>query len=160
MKAILRRIITADLDEILKIQHACREAAQWPAMEWRKFLLFPEDPSSTTQAARRAWVAESSETVIGFLAGLFIGEEMEILNLAVSPNARRMGVASRLLSEALGSALKSGGKRVFLEVRASNAGAVAFYERHGFRTTGRRKDYYAAPVEDALLLARVLATDA
>ncbi|MCL4524631.1 MAG: ribosomal protein S18-alanine N-acetyltransferase [Acidobacteria bacterium] len=159
MKATLRRTNAADLDEILRIQHACPEAAQWPATEWRKFLLFPEGPSRTTPAAGRAWVAESSETVVGFLAGLFLGEEMEILNLAVSPEARRMGVASQLLNVALDFALHDGGKRAFLEVRASNAGAIAFYEGHGFRTTGRRREYYAAPAEDALLLARPLRAD-
>jgi ribosomal-protein-alanine N-acetyltransferase len=103
-----------------------------------------------------AWVAERDGVTVGFVAALFSVEEMEILNLAVLPSARRVRVASSLLEAALAAARSSGGKRVFLEVRASNAGAIAFYERHGFLPAGRRIAYYAAPVEDALVLSRGL----
>ncbi|MBI3483860.1 MAG: GNAT family N-acetyltransferase [Acidobacteria bacterium] len=73
--------------------------------------------------------------------------------------ARRTGIASRLLDGALAAARSFGGQRAFLEVRASNAGAIAFYERHGFRPAGRRKHYYASPVEDALVLSCGLGED-
>jgi len=154
---ILRRMAGADLQAILTIQHVSSEAAQWPDAEWQVFLA----PGEVLESAKLlmghcAWVAETEGAVIGFLSALFSGVEIEILNLAVLPAARRAGVASSLLEAALAAARSSGGKRGFLEVRASNAGAIAFYERQGFLPAGRRIAYYAAPVEDALVFSRGL----
>lgn len=157
MMVTLRSLAAADLDAILTIQQASPEAAQWPAQEWRTFFTSGEDAGcEKLRAGACAWVAGGEGDVVGFLAGLFVGEEMEILNLVVAPRARRTGVASRLLEGALAAARNSGGERAFLEVRASNAGAIAFYERHGFLPAGRRKDYYAAPPEEALVFSRAL----
>jgi ribosomal protein S18 acetylase RimI-like enzyme len=155
--AILRRLAAADLQAILTIQEASPEAAQWPGAEWQVFFA----PSEVLESAELpvghcAWVAETDGATVGFLAALFSGEEIEILNLAVLPAVRRARVASSLLAAALAAARNSGGRRAFLEVRASNAGAIAFYERDGFLPAGRRVAYYAAPVEDALVLSRGL----
>lgn len=153
--ATLRPMVAADLNAILTIQKASPEAAQWPAEEWRGFYSSGEAAENEElQAGNCAWVGEEKDKIVGFLAGLFTGEEMEILNLAVAPGARRTGIASVLLSGALAAARKSGGRRVFLEVRASNAGAIAFYKRLGFLPAGLRNNYYRAPVESALVLAK------
>jgi ribosomal-protein-alanine N-acetyltransferase len=153
----LRRLAAADLHAILTIQQASPEAAPWPDAEWQVFFVPGEvSGSARLPVGHCAWVAETDGATVGFLAALFSGEEMEILNLAVLPAARRAGVASSLLEAALAVARSSGGKRAFLEVRASNAGAIAFYERHGFLPAGRRTAYYAAPVEDALVLSLAL----
>jgi ribosomal-protein-alanine N-acetyltransferase len=82
---------------------------------------------------------------------------MEILNLAVEAALRRRGVASRLLEAALAFARVAGVKTAFLEVRSSNAGAIALYEGHGFAPAGHRPRYYSDPPEDALVLSRKLA---
>ena len=153
----LRAMAAADLHAILAIQQASPEAAQWPAEEWRGFCgSGAAAENDNLHAGYCAWVAEGNGGAIGFLAGLFTGEELEILNLAAMPDARRKEVASVLLGEALGAARNSGARRAFLEVRASNAGAIAFYERQGFLPTGLRKNYYREPVEDALVLAQTL----
>ena len=78
------------------------------------------------------------------------------LNLAVLPSARRQGIASRLLDEALREAAQQGALRVFLEVRDTHHPAILFYERHGFRLSARRRGYYSAPAADALVLVRDL----
>ena len=153
----LRRLAAADLQAILAVQQACQEAAQWPGAAWRVFSALSELlGGAKLSVGHCAWVAERDGATIGFLAALFSGEEIEILNLAVMPAARRANVASNLLEAALAAARNSGGKRAFLEVRASNAAAIAFYERQGFLPTGRRFAYYTAPLEDALLLSRKL----
>jgi ribosomal protein S18 acetylase RimI-like enzyme len=157
MMATLRRLAPADLGAILTIQQTSPEAAQWPGAEWQAFFACGEVPESAKLLVGHcAWVAETDGATVGFLAALFSGEEIEILNLAVLPVARKARVASSLLEAALAVAQGSGGKRAFLEVRASNAGAIAFYERHGFLLAGRRAAYYAAPVEDALVFSRAL----
>jgi ribosomal-protein-alanine N-acetyltransferase len=154
----LRRLAARHLHAILTIQQLSPEAAVWEGEEWQVFVS-PEDatPGEKLCAGYCAWVAETERgRTVGVLAGLFSGEEIEILNLAVPPEKRREGVASQLLDGALTAARNSGAERAFLEVRASNAGAIAFYERNGFLQSGRRKNYYSAPREDALLLSRGL----
>jgi ribosomal-protein-alanine N-acetyltransferase len=101
-----------------------------------------------------AWVAENSAGMAGFLVARTAADEMEILNLAVDPGARRQGVGSALLDAALEHGRSAVATRVFLEVRESNEAARRFYERHGFQVIGRRARYYRHPEEDAVLLGR------
>jgi ribosomal-protein-alanine N-acetyltransferase len=90
--------------------------------------------------------------VQGFVLVRALADEMEILNLAVDPNAHRQGIGGRLVQQAIEEVRRAGVKRVYLEVRESNAAARAFYSNAGFTELRRRKNYYSQPVEDALLL--------
>ena len=99
-----------------------------------------------------AWAAEVDGRVAGILIGRVAADEFEILNLAVVNACRRRGIATQLVSSALEYARTSGARRTYLEVRASNAGGIAFYARMGFRECGRRPNYYRDPMEDAVLL--------
>jgi [ribosomal protein S18]-alanine N-acetyltransferase len=99
------------------------------------------------------WVAEDEAGIAGFLVARHLGEESEVLNLAVRGDSRRRGVGTGLLEAALGWSKSQGARRVILEVRASNVAALKFYERSGFRMAGRRPRYYADPTDDALLLS-------
>ena len=97
-------------------------------------------------------VAEDGEGSILGYAGLHaVLDEGYIDNIAVEPDARRHGVASALLDVfcRFGAANLA---FLTLEVRASNAPAIALYEKHGFQEVGRRKDYYDDPKEDAILM--------
>jgi len=119
-----------------------------------------EDYSRAAGGDWDGWVAarESQQggNLVGFLILRSVADEMEILNLAVEPAERRHGVAGRLLEAALERGRVRGVKRIFLEVRASNAGAIAFYEHGGFVRTGRRPRYYTEPLEDGWVLSRKL----
>jgi [ribosomal protein S18]-alanine N-acetyltransferase len=95
-------------------------------------------------------VAVSEESVIGYLCADFRQHESHILNLAVHPDFRRRGVATRLLHEAREELKKIGCAFMDLKVRVSNTGAQKFYERFGFKTESIRKKYYGNPDEDAL----------
>jgi [ribosomal protein S18]-alanine N-acetyltransferase len=97
-------------------------------------------------------VAEQGRTTTGYLIGRAIAGEGEILNLAVAPESRRLGVGSRLLESALQLLVGRGARQVFLEVRATNTAAQALYLRRGFLELGRRRAYYRHPVEDAIVL--------
>jgi ribosomal-protein-alanine N-acetyltransferase len=105
------------------------------------------------------------EGIYGFLAsaeapeGLILcrvaAAEMEVLTLAVTPAARRRGVASALMAAALPEARGLGAAEVFLEVAVDNDGAIALYERLGFTRRGLRKAYYdrgPEGVADALVM--------
>jgi ribosomal-protein-alanine N-acetyltransferase len=99
-----------------------------------------------------AWAAELDGRVAGILIGRVAADEFEILNLAVGKACRRRGIATQLVRSALEQVRAAGARRTYLEVRASNAGGIAFYERMGFRECGRRPNYYRDPLEDAVLL--------
>lgn len=83
--------------------------------------------------------------------------ELEILNLAVEPAARRRGCGRRLLRLALQAGRKMGMQKALLEVREHNGAALALYRACGFVLAGRRRRYYADTGEDALVLERPLA---
>jgi ribosomal-protein-alanine N-acetyltransferase len=90
-------------------------------------------------------------TVVGYAGLQTVLDEGYINNVAVDPRFRRQGVADELIS-----AFVRFGKAklafLTLEVRATNAPAIALYMKHGFAQVGRRKDYYDDPKEDAILM--------
>ncbi len=88
------------------------------------------------------------ERLVGFLVGHRVGDDLEVLALAVRAAWRRRGIARALLMAALGDPPV---RRVLLEVRSENAGALAFYRELGFEIVGSRRGYYADG-DDALLL--------
>lgn len=95
----------------------------------------------------------------GFLLGRAVAGEAELLTLAVAPEARRLGLARKLMARFLYQAQLRGAERAFLEVAADNAAAIALYESSGFRPVGRRRGYYQSPEgtrTDALVLSREL----
>lgn len=100
----------------------------------------------------RAWIGRrDDEPVAGALVRTVAGEA-EILRMAVRPDARRGGLGRALLRAVLSASADACPDGVHLEVRASNAAARALYARAGFLERGRRRNYYQAPVEDAIVM--------
>ncbi len=96
--------------------------------------------------------------VIGFSLARTIADEAELLLLAVTPEHRGRGIGLQLLGDFIDRARELGASRVHLEVRDGNP-AVAMYRNAGFRTVGRRRNYYRGADGsrfDALTLARDL----
>ena len=99
-------------------------------------------------------VAEEDTCVAGYIGSQTVIDESDMMNVAVHPDFRRQGIAEALV-KALVEALKERGSHCLtLEVRASNAPAIALYEKLGFVQVGRRKNYYRNPREDALILRK------
>ena len=97
-------------------------------------------------------IALFEENVIGYICVNYLLHESHILNLAVHELFRRRGVATILMNDTLKELQRKGCVFMYLEVRASNAGAKKFYELFGFKVESIRKKYYANPDEDALLM--------
>jgi [ribosomal protein S18]-alanine N-acetyltransferase len=114
--------------------------------------IWSEKSLGETLSGGIGWVAEAQGGIAGFLVGRVAADEFEILNVAVKTALRRKGIATRLVSCATDHARASGARNAFLEVRASNAGAIGFYSRMRFLQCGRRPNYYSGPVEDAVML--------
>lgn len=138
----LRPMVASDIDAVVQIQLASPEIAQWTARDYAKV------PS----AGMTAWVVDVERDIAGFLVARRIAGELEILNLAVRPDARRRGIGHALIQFAFAWGKQLDVKKAYLEVRASNLVALEFYKRHQFRETGRRHLYYSDPIEDALVL--------
>ena len=96
------------------------------------------------------------EKVAGFLILSTVLDEAEILEVAVSEDLRRRGIASELMDEVSGWCAKNGILHIFLEVRESNFPALAYYKKYGFIENGLRKNYYRNPVENAVLMSKEL----
>ena len=83
-----------------------------------------------------------------------VADEMHVHNLAVDPAQRRRGLGRLLMELALDWGRARGARRAFLEVRPTNAAAIALYSSMGFRTISLRRRYYQHPTEDALVLEK------
>jgi ribosomal-protein-alanine N-acetyltransferase len=102
------------------------------------------------------WVARRDDEIVGFLVFWVVYDEVHILNVAVHPEARRLGVARELLQRLMERAEAEKMTSVTLEVRVSNEAAQKLYEGFGFQQIGRRKAYYADNGEDAFVLAALI----
>ena len=141
---VLRTLELRDIEDVLAIQAKSPEIAQWSLWDYDR----------VARGEMAGWVTESEGgDITAFIVARRIANDLEILNFAVRPTARRQGIGAALLGEALrwSSAFSAG--QAFLEVRASNLTALRFYEQHKFQVTGRRPRYYTAPIEDALVLS-------
>ena len=151
----VRRLAVDDIRAAFDLAGRCPEASRWSAADYARacgggldgWVAAVSPPGSSTESQR----------VIGFVIARRSADELEILNLAVEVGFRRLGVGSQLLEAVFEQARTSGTERALLEVRASNAAAIAFYEHHRFALAGRRARYYSNPCEDALVLSRALA---
>lgn len=106
-------------------------------------------------------IARDQDAIVGFAIVRFLVDDAELLLIAVAPSTRRSGVATLLLNSVLDRISNAGKSPLHLEVRASNSGAIAFYEARKFTRTGLRKNYYPNGMhgnqrEDALLMQLAL----
>ena len=97
-------------------------------------------------------VAESNGTIIGYGCYLIVLDEAHLANIAVTEAYRRKSVAKKILERILRDIKRKKCQVILLEVRPSNAAAIAFYERFGFIKLYRRPDYYHHPREDAQVM--------
>jgi [ribosomal protein S18]-alanine N-acetyltransferase len=132
-----------DLDEVVTIERASF------SMPWsRNAFLYEMDHNQVA----RCWVLREDGRLVGYLCLWEIADELHITNLAVHPGQRHRGLGRQMLAATLDDARQRGIRVCLLEVRPSNAEAVALYESFGFRVVGRRRGYYYDTGEDALVM--------
>jgi len=109
-------------------------------------------------AGSYSWVIEVENNVIGFIFVLLQAGEAHILNVCVQPEYQNKGYGFQLLTEALSQLKEKKVDMAYLEVRRSNAKAMALYRKMGFALIGERKNYYVQGEhkEDALVFAKDL----
>ncbi len=137
---LVRRLAYSDLPAVISIERRSFPAPWSLAM----FVLELSKPSGVCLAAT------VGDELLGYLVCSRYDRVWHLMNVAVAPERRRRGVASRLVSELIG---ETGGELpLTLEVRVSNRDAIAMYERLGFRSAGVRPRYYQDNGEDALIM--------
>ena len=139
------RIVDVSTEHIPQIEEIERECFSRP---WTA-----EQLKSQMRDAQHEFIATmDGGRVLGYVGLMYVLDEGYISNVAVRPEARRQGIGDALI-DALAEKAKAL-KLAFLtlEVRESNAPAIALYAKHGFHPVGKRKNYYDAPKEDAVLM--------
>lgn len=106
-------------------------------------------------------VAVLNVDIVGYICIRSILDVTHVMDLAVTPRLKRMGIGSLLLRNALEELrrVRPDINLITLEVRESNIAAVKLYEKYGFREIGRRRGYYKKPHEDALIMELDMSTD-
>jgi ribosomal-protein-alanine N-acetyltransferase len=136
----VRRLGYGDLPAVISIERRSFPSPWSLAM----FVLELSKPSGICLAAT------DSDEVLGYLICARYDRVWHLMNVAVAPDRRRAGVASRLIRQLLEEA---GRELPFtLEVRVSNREAIMMYEKLGFRSAGARPRYYRDNGEDALIM--------
>jgi ribosomal-protein-alanine N-acetyltransferase len=141
----IRRLSYADLPQVIAIERRAFPTPWSLAM----FVLELSKPSGICLAALR------EGRIVGYLVCSRYDTVWHVMNVAVDDRLRREGIATSLLTHLFERA-DTPGEQYTLEVRMSNAPAIALYERFGFRSAGLRRGYYHDNKEDAMIMWRVV----
>jgi len=139
----LRTMTHADLPSVLAIE--------------RKNYSFPWDEDifiDCFKVGYGCWVCEEDNKIVGYSIMTMGVGEAHILNISVHPDEQGQGIGRKMMENLIEKA-KREAETMFLEVRPSNPGAIALYQKLGFNEIGVRKGYYPAEHgrEDAIMLA-------
>jgi ribosomal-protein-alanine N-acetyltransferase len=96
------------------------------------------------------------DEILGFVSFHYVLDEAEIENICVKKGMTHQGIGSNLFTHVFSELQKLSVHSLFLEVRESNTVAREMYEKSGFEEISTRKNYYHAPVEDAIIMKKVL----
>jgi ribosomal-protein-alanine N-acetyltransferase len=127
----------------LALLHGSSFAQGWTAEAFDRLLASPGTFSL---------LAREGGADVAFVLARVVVDEAEVLSVAVSPPARRRGIAAQILMAAAEEAARAGATRLFLEVGTENAAALALYRRLGFFEVGRRRGYYGDLRGDGLTM--------
>jgi ribosomal-protein-alanine N-acetyltransferase len=142
-----RAVEEADLPRIMEIEAA---GFRHP---WSEALLRAElGHAWSSLVAALAPGPDGGERIVGYLISWLVHDEVHILNVGTAPEARRSGVARALMDQAVEMGRRRGARLATLEVRRSNAPAIALYRSLGYREVGVRPRYYAEEGEDAIVM--------
>lgn len=141
-----REMAESDLNAVLAIEAQCH-TSPWSY----------ENFHTSVASTHACWVLELQGNIIAYAITSTVLGEAELLNITVAPTMQRKGIAKAFLL-ALCNSFDDAVETLFLEVRESNAAAIALYQSLDFNEVGQRPNYYPAKNgrEDALIMAKIL----
>lgn len=139
---IIREMREDDLIDILEIENRSF-ISPWMRRTFEETI---ESPISTNS------VIEINSEILGYIMLYSVEDEAHIMNLAVHPDYRGRGYASKLITRTVSCFVGKNVSEFFLEVREGNINAQRLYTKFGFKVIGKRKRYYTETNEDALLM--------
>ena len=142
-----REMGEADLPEILRLDQMIFRSMAYSERDFRHALSGKYD---------RAILLMEEEEIIGYGILRLLASEGELESIAIREEYRGRGYGRLLLEEFLRIAKLAGTEKLFLEVREGNQAGIQLYESVGFKVFSRRESYYRDPVEDALLMERII----
>jgi len=144
-------MLLEDLDRVMEIEKD-GFAHPWSADLIRREMMHDWATILLATERRRGREGQPREAVTGFVVYWLVHDEIHVLNIATAVEERRRGVARALMQEAAARGRKAGAVLATLEVRRSNAAAIALYRSLGYRHVGIRPNYYADEGEDAIVM--------
>lgn len=144
----VRAACAGDLDGILALGAKIAEASQWTRQDYEKSLTV----GAVEGVRRLLLVAEAEGTLVGFAAATCVYDLADLENVAVAEAWRRKGLGRAFCDGVVRWAKESGAEVLMLEVRSQGIAARALYSSMGFEEDGLRRNYYRAPVDDAVLM--------
>ncbi|HYD42642.1 MAG TPA: ribosomal protein S18-alanine N-acetyltransferase [Anaeromyxobacter sp.] len=141
-----RRMRTDDLARVVEIE---KDGFQHP---WSRELLERELSHAWSTVLLAVEGSPSGERIVGFIVYWLVHDEVHVLNIATAREERRRGIGRALMEEAAEAGRRRGATLATLEVRRSNAPAIALYRALGYRQAGVRPNYYAEEKEDAIVM--------
>lgn len=147
----LERMTEHDLLEVVEIE----EISNLSPWGWDAYHLELQNGSASLMLVARLSAHDNAghSSIVGFIVARQMADEIHVNNVAVRPEYRRLGIGDSLLRAVLAWGRDRFSSQALLEVRAENIAAQKLYQACGFEVIGRRRRYYKAPVEDALLMA-------
>ena len=147
MSVSLRLYAPEDFDVLYEIDQSCfARGIAYSRRTLRWFL---------TQPGAECLIAEHQGTIVGFILSQASGRDAQIVTLDVAPAGRRRGIGSLLLQEAERRLCAAGVRYVTLETATNNDAAVAFWDKHDYRTEAVVKNYYLDKL-DAFVMRKAL----
>lgn len=145
----IRHAVPADIEAMMRLAKESETASHWRREDYIRIF-------ESGNPSRIALVMEEGVKLSGFVVASHVDREWEVENVVVAAEVQKRGIGSGLLVDLFKRARSEGAESVFLEVRESNDAARALYKKSGFAEVGRRRSYYSAPVEDAVLYRKTL----
>jgi ribosomal-protein-alanine N-acetyltransferase len=145
-KIVIQRMSKEDVEQVAKLENICFSDP------WSKEAFMEE----LRLKLAIPLVAKLEGKVVGYTCLWHLDDQMELANLAVSPDHRGKGIGEKLMKMILLEAKERACKSIVLSVRESNKAAISLYAKFGFAEVGRRKKYYRLPTEDALTMIKTL----
>lgn len=143
----IRRVVPSDIGVIADIEK--QSVSPWSEDQVRSELDYE---GSVVLCA----VSEETNECRGWCAARLIGDEAELLKIAVHVDVRCRGVGNALMDHLVSSLMQKGVRILFLEVRSNNSTAIQFYMSRSFTEVGRRPGYYSNPKDDCLIFRKDL----